>query len=128
MPLRISASQLSEILTPHYLESVPEVDGWGYRYDYRLSYDPLGAHIMVISSSGSDGSFEESPELDGYRGTELYPAAETERDIVWSDGFFVRMPDGYSREEIRGRPDQPPARRELSTVPERTRITPEPRP
>lgn len=81
----VTAATLASFLVPDYIDSVPELDGWGNAYDYRFDpVDPLDT-LAVIRSAGSDGAFE---------GT-VYAYAETtvlSQDLVWADGFGVRRP------------------------------------
>lgn len=89
----VGATHLRRLLVPLYLHEVPEVDGWGYRYDYRLADALLGrGPVLVIRSPGSDGRFsgERYPEPLLPKG--LYPSNETHRDIVWVDGHFLQAP------------------------------------
>jgi hypothetical protein len=84
----ISHAELEKILVPQYLQSLPEVDGWGYRYEYFLNVPhPLEQKIMGIRSPGRDGVFSGTDyKLEAFDPGDFY------EDIVWSDGFFVRWP------------------------------------
>jgi len=89
----VSASRIAEMLQPLYHAAIPEVDGWGYRYDYRIASSLVGkSPILVIRSTGSDGHFdaERYPEPRLQKG--LFPPAQADRDIVWIDGRFVPAP------------------------------------
>lgn len=85
----IAAPDLAALLlTPfYYTLCVPAVDGWGYPFDYRLNDNPLAAPFMSIRSRGSDGVVE--GELYD---TEVFPADDLARDLVWSDGLYFRSP------------------------------------
>jgi prepilin-type N-terminal cleavage/methylation domain-containing protein len=84
----ISRADLATILVPQYLQTVPELDGWGNAYDYSLNVDnPLARSVMAIRSRGRDGV----AEGDVYTVTSFVPAGY-DQDVVWADGFFVRWP------------------------------------
>ncbi|HEY8021115.1 MAG TPA: hypothetical protein VIH93_08435 [Thermoanaerobaculia bacterium] len=85
----ITRGELARILVPKYIAEVPENDGWGHPYEYRLETQDLEAHhIMVVRSAGSDGRFSG----DTYP-VESFPAAREDEDIAWMDGYFVRWPE-----------------------------------
>jgi hypothetical protein len=84
----ISHDELQEILTPDYIQQVPEKDGWGNSYEYFLNVkNPLAPNVMTIRSAGRDGRFSDTE----YTVTSFDPE-DFDEDIVWSDGFFVRWP------------------------------------
>lgn len=86
--LPLTASELAaRLLTPFYTLCVPAVDGWGHPFDYRMNDDPLTAPFMSIRSAGRDGVME--GELYD---TQLFPADDLDRDLVWSDGQHYRSP------------------------------------
>ena len=81
---KITHQDLEKILVPSYLESLPEVDGWGNAYEYRLNVkDTLAQNVMSIRSAGRDGVFS-----DKYTGLK-YPPKDLDQDLVWIDGFFA---------------------------------------
>src|SRR6185436_14350617 len=54
----ISRDALAKILVPKYIQAIPEQDGWGHPYEYRLNtQDPNALHVMALRSEGSDGHF-----------------------------------------------------------------------
>jgi len=73
-----------------YIQTVPQFDGWGHSFEYRLNANSLlGAQVMGIRSPGRNGAFD----------TGVYPvgpfvATDYDEDIVWADGFFVNYPAG----------------------------------
>jgi type II secretion system protein G len=84
----ISASNLTTILVPQYIQRVPILDGWKNTYDYYLQTGNLHAsRVMAIRSRGRDGSAEGT----AYTVTSFDPT-DYDRDIVWADGFMVRYP------------------------------------
>ncbi len=85
----ISRQDLSDLLTPLYINCVPETDPWGHAYEYWLNLSNLlGSQLTAIRSSGADGLASGSAYVPG-----PFPVADTDQDLVWADGFFVRFPD-----------------------------------
>lgn len=82
-----SAADLAAFLTPFYIQCVPDLDGWGHPLDLRLNHDLLGSPVMSIRSSGSDGILEGE-----IYDTEVFPADDFDRDLVWSDGLTFQGP------------------------------------
>lgn len=86
----ISHGDLSVLLVPGYLPFVPELDGWGNPFDLFVDVlDPLGPATLAIRSAGSDGAV--SGDLYSPGG---FPFQSDDEDIVWSDGVFIRFPEG----------------------------------
>lgn len=84
----ISHADLSTLLTPTYMETLPETDGWGSPYEMGLNVEnPLAQRVMSLRSPGRDGLFDD----DSYAVDSFDPASFDE-DVVWADGFFVRWP------------------------------------
>jgi hypothetical protein len=83
----IPAADVAAFLTPFYTLCVPELDGWGNTLDLRLNDDLLDSPVMSIRSSGRDGLLEG----DVYD-TEIFPADDLDRDLVWSDGLYFQSP------------------------------------
>lgn len=84
----ISHQELQGLLVPDYLQTLPERDGWGHPYEFRLSAsDPLARHVMSIRSPGRDGKFSG----DVYE-VEPFAPDHYDEDLVWADGFFLRWP------------------------------------
>ena len=92
----IAAVDLAAILqTPLiYTLCVPAEDGWGHPLDLRMNDEPLQSPFMSIRSPGRDGL----AEGDLYD-TELFPADDLDRDLVWSDGQYFQSPTA-TRSEI----------------------------
>lgn len=85
---KISHDDLQALLIPGFLGAVPRSDRWGNDYEFCL--DPtlenrIGA--IGVRARGSDGRFEGDVYQVG-----AFPLAETQRDIVWIDGFFLTWP------------------------------------
>lgn len=91
----VSHAQLSELLVPRYIRSVPERDGWGHKLDFYLNVEqPLSRRVMAIRSPGRDGKF--SP---GVYSTSEFSPEDYNQDIVWADGYFVRWPENENNDE-----------------------------
>jgi hypothetical protein len=82
-----SHAEISALLYPLYSRCVPERDGWGGLYEFRINDDLLGTPLMSIRSAGSGGQMEGIVYT-----TEQFPPDDHTRDIVWSDGQFYREP------------------------------------
>lgn len=83
-----TASDLTTILVPQYLQVVPPKDGWKYPYDYYVNTANVHAtHVMAIRSRGANFV----AETDDYTVTNFDPT-DYGQDIVWADGFMVRWP------------------------------------
>jgi hypothetical protein len=85
----ISYPELVEVLVPDYIREIPERDGWGHPYEYRLNVaDPMSRHPLAIRSPGRDGVFSASTySIEGF------DAASFDEDITWADGYFIRWPN-----------------------------------
>jgi len=84
----VSGDQLTTLLVPQYLQSVPVLDGWKNPFDYYVDVaNPLAKHVMAIRSYGRDKSASGTT----YTVTSFDPT-DYDQDIVWADGFFVRWP------------------------------------
>jgi len=103
---RISPEELRELLVPEYLDRLPEIDGWGNTYDFRLNRrDVFARAVTMVRSPGSDGAFDGNRYLAGAVG----PGRWSD-DIVWADGVWVRWVEGSASGagwpiSRRGRPD-----------------------
>ena len=85
----ISREDLAKILVPKYIAAIPEKDGWGNSYEFRLNAQNLDADgIMAVRSPGKDGSFSGTSYQIG-----AFPTADKGQDITWIDGYFARWPD-----------------------------------
>jgi len=84
-----SFAALKELLVPKYIQELPERDGWGHPYEYRLDVKnpTAGKFVMCIRSAGRDGKFS-GPSY----AVEAFPRDDYDRDIVWADGYFVQWP------------------------------------
>src|SRR5829696_7958362 len=84
----ITADALRLVLVSQYLQEIPELDGWKNPYDFYLNTeDPLARQVMAIHSYGRDSKKETGPfTVTGFDPTDY------DKDIIWTDGFFVRWP------------------------------------
>jgi hypothetical protein len=88
MPLVSSFAQLKKLLVPQYIQELPERDGWGNPFEYRLNVkDPTVKSAMSIRSPGRDGRFSGLRYAVG-----PFPRADYDHDIVWANGYFVQWP------------------------------------
>ena len=85
----ISHAELTRLLVPDYIESIPEKDGWGNPYEYRLDRQHVfNTGVLAIRSTGSDGTFSGHRYESG-----TFSPLDTVEDLVWMDGFFLRWPE-----------------------------------
>ena len=78
-------------LTPTYIKSLAEKDGWGYRYKFETDQAmdaETAATVYVIRSPGRDGMFTATAESPGGATTNFND------DIIYSNGTFVQYPEG----------------------------------
>lgn len=103
----ISHPALEALLVPDYLDSLPELDGWGNPYELRLAVaDPLAPHVAVVRSAGANATFE-GP---------VYTRADTttlRQDLVVLDLSWLRQP-GPALLDPRSRLDR--AQREIAMM------------
>lgn len=83
----LSLDQLEKLLEPLYIQEIPTVDAWGHPLEVRYSGDPLSQEVIMIRSPGRDGIYQGTVYENG-----TYPADDYDQDIVWADGYFVRLP------------------------------------
>jgi len=84
----ISRPELEKLLVPAYIAAIPEKDGWGHPYEYRVNVaNTLAQQILSIRSPGRDGKYS----ADIYSNSEFI-STNFDEDIVWVDGFFLRWP------------------------------------
>jgi general secretion pathway protein G len=83
-PATTSYATLSGRLAPTYIKSLPANDGWGNPYGF--GNDSAG-QVYGIRSSGKDGSMDSTTYTVG-------PTTQFNNDIVYSNGSFVRYPEG----------------------------------
>jgi general secretion pathway protein G len=81
--LAVSGAALDSKLSPTYIKSLPQKDGWSRLYDFATSTD---GQVYAIRSMGKDGA----------AASQITPGATTlfDCDIVYSNGSFVQYPEG----------------------------------
>ena len=86
-PKANSIKELSTILQPVYIKTLPLADAWENEILYKV--DPGNPKNYWIGSPGSDGKF------DGFdqKGTWKFEAGEKGQDIVLANGDFTYRPD-----------------------------------
>lgn len=103
----VTHSELELKLVPtttfFYMQEVPEFDGWGNDYEFRLaaSYDTnpevLGtrSNVVAICSPGKPDNTQTTADNDcdgGEYNVGGFVATDYIQDIVWANGGFVRAP------------------------------------
>lgn len=89
---RITKEALKALLVPRYIRELPEIDPWGQAYEYYVNMDnPLARHVLLVRSSGRDGTFSGTVYEVGPFASDVY-----DEDLVWADGYFVRWPERAS--------------------------------
>ena len=89
----ISRQDLAKVLVPRYIAAIPEKDGWGHPYEFRLNtQDPNATRVMAVRSAGRDGHFSADTYEIG-----AFPPADLDQDITWIDGYFARWPDAKKK-------------------------------
>jgi|1186.fasta_scaffold606467_1 hypothetical protein len=85
----ISREDLAAILVPKYIAAIPEADGWGNPYEFRLNTkDSNAIAVMGVRSGGRDGQLSSSQ----YH-VDSFASSDFDQDITWMDGFFARWPE-----------------------------------
>ncbi len=89
----ISREELAKILVPKYIAAIPEKDGWGHPYEFRLNTQDANAiRVMAVRSAGKDGKLASTVYEVG-----AFPPADLDQDITWMDGYFVRWPQAKEK-------------------------------
>lgn len=86
----ITAANLEAQLVSTYTQDLVELDGWKYPFDFYLdTANPLGVQVMAIRSGGRNGKTSSDSYTPG-----AFESTDYDQDIVWTDGFMVRWPEG----------------------------------
>jgi prepilin-type N-terminal cleavage/methylation domain-containing protein len=86
----VSYGALTGILSPTYIRSMPQTDGWSrpFAFGADAAVGPAGsATTYAIRSAGRDGTFNRSTYTPG-------ATTDYDCDIVYSGGTFVSWPEG----------------------------------
>jgi prepilin-type N-terminal cleavage/methylation domain-containing protein len=86
--MEVTANELRGLLVTQYVQEIPERDGWKNYFDFYINTEsPLARRVMAIHSYGRDNEAEAGPfSVSGFDPTDY------DRDIIWTDGYFVRWP------------------------------------
>jgi general secretion pathway protein G len=77
-----------------YCSEVPEVDAWGFEYEYRINTSTLSASkVISIRARARDGLWDDG---DLIYNVGPFVTTNYDRDIVWADGLFVSYPQGLT--------------------------------
>jgi type II secretion system protein G len=79
----VSGPALDGKLSPTYIKSLPQKDGWGDVYGFGTTSN---GQVYGIRSAGKDNSFQGSITVGG---TQAFDC-----DIVYSNGSFIQFPEG----------------------------------
>ena len=89
-PPASSASELSSVISPLYIKTVPTLDGWGTPIKYECW--PAGeCRSYAFASAGKDKVFERG-SLQEY--TANTKTSNFDCDVVFANGEFVQFPEG----------------------------------
>lgn len=86
-PQTDSIKELSKILQPFYIKTLPLTDAWENELLYKV--DPKNPKNYWIGSPGSDGKFEGFDQ----EGTWKFEEGEKGQDIILTNGDFTYMPN-----------------------------------
>lgn len=85
---------LEDLLSPQYIQEVPENDAWQNAYSYCMEAnvsDVLSADEAIgIVSGGRDGTIDVDCGSDVDAGS--FDPTDYDQDLIWADGFFVKYP------------------------------------
>jgi type II secretion system protein G len=84
----ITYAELKSILSPTYMGNIPQMDGWGNPFEFRMDR-PIGAvpaASYAIRAAGRDGHYQ-SAYVAG-------PTTDFDCDIVYAEGSFIIWPEG----------------------------------
>ena len=86
----ITHQELTALLVPGYINSVPEIDGWGSPFEFYVDLaDLVGTETLAIRSAGRDETVSGNLYSPG-----SFPVGDDDEDLVWADAVFVRFPVG----------------------------------
>jgi len=87
-------SILHQNSTFFYLQDVPQKDGWAHDFEWALATGSAllsSTNVAAIRSPGRHGDFDSGTYTPG-----AFITTDYDQDIVWADGFFVRVPGGFA--------------------------------
>ncbi len=87
----VTFNALLGLVTPTYIKSLPQKDGWGRDYNFGMDKNPgvsQAAQVYGIKSLGKDGLSQGNTYTVGTA------TASFDCDIVYSNGSFIQWPEG----------------------------------
>lgn len=87
---------VKKVLTPVYVQELPERDGWKHPFGWYLDTgNPLAARVMAIWSGGRNAPDTVTWPPDGPEPATSgpYDPSDYDNDILWADGYFAIWPD-----------------------------------
>jgi general secretion pathway protein G len=85
---------LTSYLSPTYVKTFPQKDGWGNPWGFYIDQDwgsATAAQVYAIASGGKDGSIQKSAETGG-------ATTQFDCDIVYTNGTFSQYPEGVQQQ------------------------------
>ena len=83
----VTFNSVLALLTPTYIKSMPQKDGWGNNYGFAMD-KATTSQAYGIRSPGKDGAFQGGVYTIGTT-TQVFDC-----DIVYSNGSFIQWPEG----------------------------------
>jgi general secretion pathway protein G len=90
----VDAATLGNYLSPTYVKTFPQRDGWGNNWNFWLDKGmatATAAQVYAIVSGGKDGTFQGNNPLGG-------ATTAFDCDIVYSNGTFIQYPEGVQQQ------------------------------
>ena len=86
----VTFNSILGLLTPTYIKSMPQKDGWGRDYGFAMD-KPIGSSSQAygIRSQGKDGAWQSGDTYKVGTATQNFDC-----DIVYSNGSFIQWPEG----------------------------------
>lgn len=98
LPRAQTIEDLRAALDPRYVQGLRIADPWGTKYKYMVSDD--GKHYRIICA-GSDAKFEKTYDKMKADGPKQQLTPDATYDIVYQDGTFRVVPEGFEKELTR---------------------------
>src|SRR2546430_2376991 len=90
----VDAATLGNYLSPTYVKTFPQRDGWGNNWNFWLDQGmatATAAQVYAIVSGGKDGTFQGNNPTGG-------ATTAFDCDIVYSNGTFIQYPEGVQQQ------------------------------
>lgn len=88
-----SYDQLTPLLVPKYIRTMPQRDAWGHPFRYACTKTENGNCTgYAIGSAGKDGVFAQ--DLPAYVAASPGATTNFDCDLIFSDGSFIQYPEG----------------------------------